>query len=231
MNIHNQLEDEVLKKVNEIFNEEEIGESAHFCTCHQCRLDVACYVLNRMTPLYTVSGRGLAHLESDYQDKLQREADIVSLIKEGIDHVSNAKRPHFPHADEKEEETPEGPFYNFPQIVGRIFNSTNFEPVFDISVSLFFNKEPAKMVNPNWQNPCRIVSNATGVFSFWPYPQPADAKGLKREFELELAVDDPAVEPLRHYIKIALISSNEFLQYESGSRIYNVDDLYLVPAE
>ena len=231
MNIHNQLEDEVLKKVNEIFDEEESKQSSHFCTCHQCRLDVACYVLNRMPPLYTVSGRGLAHLESDYQDKLQREADIVSLIKDGIDHVSNAKRPHFPHADEKEEESPEGPFYNFPQIVGRIFNSTNFEPVFDISVSLLENGEIVKMVNPNWQNPYRIVSNATGVYSFWPYPKSADAKGLKKEIELELAVDDPAFEPLRHYIKISVVSSNEFLQYESGSRIYNVEDLYLVPAE
>ena len=231
MNIHNQLEYMVLEKVNEIFTEEEAGQSMHFCTCHQCRLDVACYVLNRITPLYTVSGRGLAHLESDYQDKLQREADIVSLIKKGIDHVSNAKRPHFPHADEKEKETPEGPFYNFPQIVGRIFNSTNFEPVFDVSVSLLLNGEIVRMVNPNWQNPYIIVSNASGVYSFWSYPESADAKGLERDFELELAVDDPAFAPLRHYIKITVISSNEFLQYKSGSRIYNVDDLYLVPAK
>ena len=228
MNIHNQLEDEVLRKVNEIFDDEEAKQSMQFCTCHQCRLDVACYVLNRISPIYTVSGRGLAHLESDYPDKLQREADIVSLIKDGIEHVSGAKRPHFPHNDEGEKELPEGPFFNFPQIVGRIFNSINFEPVFGISVSLFINGNIVKMVNPNWQNPYQIVANATGVYSFWPYPEPADAKGLEKEFELELAVDDPAYTPLRHYIKVTAESTEGFLQYSKGTRIYNVEDLYLI---
>ncbi len=230
MRIHNIMEDIVLKVVNEIFDDEEAKKNINFCTCHQCRLDTACYVLNKIPPMYTVSGRGLAHVEADYQEKVQREADIIALVKEGIEHISKTKRPHFPHNDEAEEEKiPEGPFFNFPQIVGRIYNSVNFEPICGINVSLFFDGKLMKMVNPNWQNPYEIVPNTTGVYSFWPYPVRADARGLKKKFELEIAVDDPRYEPLRHFVEFELESEDGFLTYFTGERIYNVKDLYIVP--
>ncbi len=229
MRIHNLMEDMVLKVVNEIFDDEEAKKSMGFCTCHQCRLDVACYVLNRLPPMYMISSRGLAHIESDYQHRVQLEADIVALAREGIEQVSSAKRPHFPHQDEEEEEMPEGPFFNFPQIVGRIYNSSNFEPVCGIDVSLLLGGNLAKMVNPNWENPYPIAENTTGVYSFWPYPLGADSRGLKKEVELEIAIDDARFEPLRHFIKLELESEDGFLQYLSGNRIFNVEDIYLVP--
>ncbi|MCG8483767.1 MAG: late competence development ComFB family protein [Clostridia bacterium] len=36
----------------------------------QCKLDVACYVLNNTKPRYSVSSRGIVHHEMDYINKL-----------------------------------------------------------------------------------------------------------------------------------------------------------------
>ena len=68
MKIHNQMEDLVLNIVDEMFDSKDIQES-DICTCGQCRLDVACFVLNRISPEYIISSRGLAHLNSDYHQK------------------------------------------------------------------------------------------------------------------------------------------------------------------
>ena len=103
MKIHNILEDIVISKVEEIFNEEEKDRALGFCTCRQCRMDVACYVLNRSEPQYVISGRGYAHLKSEYDEDSQKTTDITALVLEGIKKVSHSKRPFFPHSGEKDE--------------------------------------------------------------------------------------------------------------------------------
>ncbi len=231
MNIHNMMEETVLATVNELFDDEAEQGRRGFCTCHQCRLDVACYVLNRSAPRYIVSGRGLAHLEINYQEKLQREADLVSLIHRGIDQVSSRRRPHFRHDSQKKLRLPKGFLFNFPQIVGRMFNSMNFEPISDARVSLFSGDEVMDMVNPNWPNPYLIPQKAPGFYSFWPYPKPAPAAGERKRFALEIAVNDPDYEPLRHYFDLTLVSGSGFRGHVELSSKVTIGDLYLIPAD
>ena len=100
MKIHNLMEDIVLDKLHEIFDEEELTTFNNgFCTCYQCRLDVACYVLNRIQNKYVTSSRGLAHLRTEYQTNLQKSADLVSMIHDGIKQVSSTRRPHSNHSE------------------------------------------------------------------------------------------------------------------------------------
>ena len=66
MDIHNLMEDIVLDTVNELFDAKVQGASSVWCTCRQCRMDVACFVLNRLKPEYVLSGRGGAYSEIDY---------------------------------------------------------------------------------------------------------------------------------------------------------------------
>lgn len=227
--IQNFMEDVVSEKVKEVFSDEETKVKKNFCTCSQCLLDVSCFVLNRIQPVYMLSGRGLAHMQSHYQEKLQQQADLVSLIREGIDHVAGAKRPHFSHGREDEKILPEGFFYNFPQITGRIFNSVNFEPVCGAAVSLLFEGEAVVMVDSNWQNPYTIVRNTAGIFSFWPYPQVSEASSLKKSYEFELQVENTGFETLRHYFELAVESREGFLNLSGGDKIFTVKDLYLNP--
>ena len=229
MKIHNMMEESVMEKVNEIFHEEDQTHKKLFCTCHQCRLDVACYVLNRITPFYFVSGRGLAHLKTDYQDKLQREADLVTLIRNGIEQVSKHLRPHFCHDDEREERLPRGFFLNFPQIMGRVFNSVNFEPLTGINVALYHGNTLMKMANPNWPNPYTIPKKTPGVYSFWPYPENAENIDTQKQYELEIAVDDAGYEPLRHYFTVLLVSEEQFRTHIQVTKAVELEDLYLIP--
>ena len=231
MRIHNIMEDIATEKIDEIFLEEESRDAKQFCTCHQCRLDVVCFVLNRMRPYYAVSGRGLTHMKMEYQEKLQREADLVTLVHQGIKQISQHQRPNFGHGNEKEVVVPHGYFYNFPQIMGRIFNSVNFEPLSNITVSLFKGDTLIRMTNPNWQNPCHIHAKTPGLYSFWPYPIAAEKPNIERSFQFEVAVDDPDFAPLRHHFHIMASAEDQFHNQVQLSRLMELDDLYLVPVE
>ena len=108
MDIHNSMEEFVYETVNEIF-EEKAKSGFPLAHCYQCRLDVACYVLNRIKPEYIISGRGLAHYESDYQDHLQTSADIVALVNEGLRKIDARRRPYYANSPQEKQEIPAGP--------------------------------------------------------------------------------------------------------------------------
>ena len=225
------MEDVVLEEVQDLFKDEATRKKNGFCTCSQCHMDVACYVLNRIKPRYVISGRGLAHLQTGYQEKLQRDADLASLIHQGIEHVMGAKRPYFPHEREQEESAPKGPFFNFPHITGRLFNSVNFEPICGVKISLLESGKLVKMVDSNWQNPYMCVPPTAGIFSFWPYPRSAEVTGQQSQFELEILVDEADYEPFRHYFTVTLEARDSFLELGSGDRVYSLKDLYLNPGK
>ena len=119
MEIRNLMEDAVLAAVGELFSLEEKDQRLGYCTCGQCRLDVACYVLNRIKPEYIVSSRGMAYSERDFQAKLQRQADIISLAKEGWALVTHRPRATYDHAGSSiARNMPEGPAFNLPAVMG-----------------------------------------------------------------------------------------------------------------
>ncbi|HRZ64078.1 MAG TPA: late competence development ComFB family protein, partial [Spirochaetia bacterium] len=70
MEIRNLMEDAVKAVVDELFELEAKDQRLGYCLCDQCRLDVACYVLNRIKPEYIVSSRGLAYSEKEGLDKV-----------------------------------------------------------------------------------------------------------------------------------------------------------------
>ncbi len=231
MKIHNVMEETVLAKVREIFEDEAGPGPGSFCTCPQCELDVACYVLNQMPPKYILSGRGLAHYEIDYLKRVQTEADLAAQIRMAIDAVSQAKRPHFDHDLREFEPVPKGDFFNIPTLSGRVFNSANFEPVADIDVSLLFDGELSQMISPNWQNPQTVAANTPGAFNFWTLPFPADKANDERTFEFEIAIDDSKFEPLRHYFEVSVAPEDAYIDYYRLSRSFQIKDIYLLPRQ
>ncbi|MFA6507119.1 MAG: late competence development ComFB family protein [Treponemataceae bacterium] len=231
MEIHNVTEDIVLDAVNEIFDEiEREGKIDRPCTCFQCRLDTACYALNRSVPRYVVSSRGVARAETDSIEKQQEEADVVSLIHEGLQKIAKSKRPHFEHQGKREgPHLIEGPVYNFPTFVGRVFNGQNFEPLIDIDVFLLAEGRLAPMLDANFQNPYRLVSNTAGTFSFWPQPVRAVSIGLERKFEFAVAASAPGLEELKHHFEVTVTSEHQVSTSFSMERTFKLPDLYLFP--
>jgi len=231
MKIHNLMEDIVLEKVHEIFEDENADfKSKGYCTCYQCRLDVACYVLNRIQSKYMTSSRGLAHLRTEFQNNLQKSADLASLINDGIKQVSTTKRPHYDHGEEGKIPSPEGPLYNFPTIIGRLFNGKTFEPMKDITISLGKGGKLVEMIEPSWQNPYYISYKTAGTFLFWPHPVPANSPKAKQIFEFELVVEEQAeYDELHHFFEMNLEAEEEFNEAVHLQRTYKLEDLYLFP--
>jgi competence protein ComFB len=229
--VHNYAEEEVLAKVAQIFEAEEAASGTRACTCEKCRLDVACFVLNRFPPTYQTSGRGLAHRESDYGEKLQRDADLTALVRRGMERIAETRRPHCPEDGEGQAaESQEGAFFNFPQIVGRLIHSTSFEPIAGVTVRLLSESgQEMRMTDSHWSNPFVIPDRVPGVFSFWPVPEKATAAGEEKAREMKVCVDDPAFESLRHYFTVKAVSEDGWLRFSSGSRLLTLPDLFLVP--
>ncbi len=227
MKIHNQKEMQVIALVDEIFGEEKEKKERAFCICGQCRLDVACYVLNRLEPRYVVSERGVAHTENLYQDRVQETADIAALIHEGIDRVSRQKRPDFPHEEDALSTAEESAIYAFPIIKGRVFNGNTFEPVCNIDVFLKISGELIEMVDPNWQNPCHIYESGSGSFFFLPKPATAESYSPGMPFRFEILIDDSRFETLHHFFMITPMGNETADLAVDTSEGYSTDDLYL----
>lgn len=231
MEIHNIVEDLVCKTVSELFRDEERKRQLGYCTCDQCRLDVVCYALNKMTPEYLVSGRGLAYASSEYQDNVQRVADAVSLANEGWKQINQAKRQHIDHGAKKRRAAcfPEPPVFNYPTVLGRIFNGTTFEPMNAIQVSLLRDGKLVRMIDVNWQNPCSVFSNTSGTFIFWPEPDKADAIGDSRTVEFNLKATAEGFEPLSHFFELRVHGESAVQEQFSSQRQYTLPDLTMFP--
>jgi competence protein ComFB len=199
--------------------------------CHQCRLDVACYVLNRVQPQYIISGRGLVHFENDYQQRIQKKADLVALVNEGIRKIHNNRRPYYGHAPEAKETITEGPVFNFPAIVGRILHGKTFEPMENIHVLLLRDSEPVPMIDYTWQNPYYVVESTRGNFTFLPHPEKAEHFGEVRRFSFEISVRARGFTPLQHFFQMELTASGTPLYNFQLQNTFKSEALYLFPED
>jgi competence protein ComFB len=231
MELHNTTEDLVLARVTDVFDNIEKGDNPDkLCACNQCRMDTACYVLNRVTPHYIVSNRGVARAEQETIEKQQQDVDIVSLVYEGIRRVNHNLRPTANHgAQSAETASASTPVFNIPTILGRIFDGSNFAPISGVKVELFRNGDLVIMKDANWQNPCILVPNTEGSFSFWPNPIPADDSNIHKVFEFNVKIESNEFESLNHFFKIPVISDSQAASSFSLVRTVKLPDLYLFP--
>ena len=228
MDIHNLMEDLVVKTVDELFDAEAKGSTGTWCTCRQCRMDVACFVLNRLKPEYVLSGRGVAYSETDYGEKLQRGADVASLVKEGWAKINAAPRPnHSGRSGDECRDVPAGPVFNIRPIMGRLFNGATFEPLIDAKVSLIDENGLVKMMDSNWTNPYPLAKNTVGTFTFWPFPVPSGAPGERRTFAFTITAHPEGFEELSHYIELEAVSEAAPICQFSMQSVHRLQDLYV----
>ena len=225
MKVHNRVEDLVLATVDDIFKD--LPQDGPVCTCSQCRLDVACYVLNRMSPEYVISSRGLAHMEADYHSNVQKIADVVTLANEGIDVVSKSLRPNFDHKGRTSFKQPQGPLYSFPIISGRLFDGLTFAPITGKKVILYRDGDLVEMVDANWQNPYELVDAFPGNFMFWPKPLKSQGDEVSRSFEFQIKLDDPDFSTFSHRIEIPLTSRPYWVNALAENLTHHLHDLHI----
>ncbi|MDR1893698.1 MAG: late competence development ComFB family protein [Spirochaetales bacterium] len=223
----NQMEKLVLDTVDDFADSLEAHNSP-ICTCPQCRLDVTCYVLNNIPPQYIISSRGMAHLQADYQLKIQKTADVIQMTKQGFEIVSRVKRPGFVHKGEAAGEIiEEKPCFNFPLITGQLLNGQNFAPLNEKQeVSLLIDGWPAEMCNSNWPNPYILVPTLPGNFMFLPKPFFTAQPGETRTFSLTLQLKAEGYHNLSHNFTLDLVSDSRVLSALKTNKKYTVQELY-----
>jgi competence protein ComFB len=230
MEIHNTTEDIVFARLKEICDFFEKQGNADICTCGQCRLDAACYVLNRSEPHYIVSNRGVARVEQESIERQQKTADITALIHEALKRVSHNQRPAPRDSDKESHKVASGvPVFNIPTIVGRLFNGLNFAPMAGINVELYREGKLVPMKDRNWQNPYKLVYNTEGTFAFWPEPVSAESINARATFEYSVKIEAPGLEDLTHFFKIPVISEIQTAGSFSMERTFKLPDLYMFP--
>jgi len=227
MDIHNTTEDLVITEVNSICDTLESEEKqSNLCTCRHCRQDAACYVLNRLTPFYVVSHRGVARANQELNH--QSRADLTALVYEGIKRVSHNQRPYFDHKNPAKSAEPGTPAFNLPTIMGRVNSGVNFSPVTGIKVELLQNGILAEMKDHNWQNPYLLISSTGGTFTFWPKPIPAEKIDIHKVFEFAVRIADSGFAELNHVFSIPAVSELASPSI-SLARTHRLPDLYLFP--
>ncbi len=232
MDIRNLMEDKVIQLLNEICADEERGGNKRYITDEASRVDVACFVLNRVPQRYVSSGRGFAYLEADINDNPQIQVDIVTHIHDGLRRVTEIQRSYYSDTPEVHDELPRGTkaVYYFPTIKGRIFNGMSFEPISDVKISITHQGKALRMVDSRWPNPYSIVGNTPGTYLFWPKAVPASNVDVEEIFEFSLEVNDARYEPFVHYFTIPVRSDLPQVS-KSFIRDYSVNDLFLLPRE
>ena len=229
MELHNTIKGKVISDVNEVFDKLTNEKNPNnFCTCNQCRMDVACYVLNRVPPHYIVSHRGASRTQIDGFDKQQHAADISTLVQEGLKRINENLRPHSHHMENGNVEVDFGiPLFYIPTILGRIFNGNNFEPISGAEVELLRDGELVKMRDGNWRNPIQIVPLVEGNYSFWPAPVKASEANLLDSLQYTIRVTAKDFEPLTHFFTVEVISEIKKADFFALERKFKLPDLHM----
>lgn len=228
--IRNLMEDAALRIVDEICDEEEARDEPRYATSPECRMDAACFILNRIPQRYVSSARGQAHADQLMANDQQLFVDMVTLAHEGLRRVSSVRRSFYDREPMAGPDT-SGPHFYLPTVKGRILNGTTFELVCDVDALLLHDDRPVEMFDGRWDNPYRIVDNAAGTYLFWPAPVAAKESGEQRTFEYEIRVEAPGFEPLRHFFALSRESTSQAPDALDLTGEHRLPDLYLLPAE
>jgi competence protein ComFB len=225
MEIRNLMEEIVGQAVLEICEEEKKQGSAY--TTPECCTDVVCFVLNRISPHYISSSRGVAHGEKLLNENPQLRIDVMALVHEGFKRIAHIQRSYY----FKDSDVPQvtGPVFVFPVIKGRFIDSGDFSAAKNVEVCLkTIDGEIVKMLDPRWQNPFFLDEKISGNYLFLPHPLSSSQPGEEKLFEFELSVEAKGFEPFKHFFQFALTAKPGYEMTLGGIHDYRLHDFYLL---
>lgn len=206
MNIHNVMEDYVTTEVNTLYDQLKNENISWLkCDCETCRLDTVCYVLNRIKPRYIVSERGVLHNSLDLNNS-QFKADMSKVALEGLRLINGSQRKY--HQKKVISTKLYDISFNFPLLIGSVYDGTTFEPLENVEVTLKMNNEVVDMFDTTWSNPTHTYKSTVGAYSFWPKPVKGNENETK-DFSFVLEFKKEGYAPITYCIDIPLKATKE----------------------
>ena len=228
MKIHNITEDEVVKSVNNLYEQVKKMKLPWLkCDCPQCRLDTICYVLNRITPKYIVSGRGVNHVLSS--KNVQSTVDMETIVVEGMKIVNSVSRPYHNGTVKNNDTKIEGEVYNFPTFIGAVYDGITFEPLECATVTLMADGKKCDMIDFTWQNPCMTRLNTNGSYTFLVASEKAEDDSKSYNFTIEVSAE--GYETVTHNFTVTVNKENYIQDSVNSTYSLHIPDLFLFPLE
>jgi competence protein ComFB len=223
------MEEVVSERIHALFeNVKEVGPLWFTCDCEDCRLDTITYVLNRISPKYVVSGRGLNYNLSYTSSQLN--IDIDALGMEGLRNISAIKRPYHGKSSFTRKTTASAePVFNFPVIIGAVYDGRTFDPLAETKLSLKMDHKLAEMCDMSWTNPCSTYGSTKGNFSFWVKQQQANGLEQSKVFNFVIEVEAPGYDTVSFAFDMPLKSEAVIRSELSLVYSHKVPDFYLFP--
>ena len=231
MNVHNLMEDVVIKAVNTLYDKVKSENVAWLtCDCENCRLDTVSYVLNRIPPKYVVSGRGVTH-NVEYLESSQLQADVDSLALEGMRTVSSTKRPF--HSENRKDCMIQGddvhpkPAFNFFTFMGVVLDGNTFEPIPKAKITLKMDGNLADMVDKTWTNPYFMVPSTKGVYTFWVKSLPAKKSGERAFFNFSIEIEAEGYTESVYHFEVPIMSEEKIRDTLDSTYTLKIKDLVI----
>ncbi len=200
MTVRNLMEDIVSNILNELVkNDKDLSVDS------KNREDILAFVLNRISPKYVTSERGVLHGKLDTKFITQQKTDIFLLIYEAVDIIKSRR------ASEAGDivSTGNGTGRYFPHIIGEVLEETTFSIVPDISIDLLYDGKLVEMADENWKNPFETNDATMGYFHFWP-KWDEDTYGNNEKVAFELVFSHPKFEDKRLALELDVMSKLDF---------------------
>lgn len=227
MELHNLREDEVTRVITDLCDEEDQTPRFGYSTSDDCRLDAACFVLNRISPRYVSSGRGLAHTISEGEHDTQGKVDLIALAHEGLRRVTSVRRAYYDTSNSEQHNQTDFVFV-YPAISGRIICGKTFEPASNVSVALTHQGKPVAMEDTRWPNPYDVTANTKGTYTFLPRESSA-TENASQSLEFCIEVTGVGYETLRHYFTVSGSRAPAQVLSRAKHAEYHLPDLYVIP--
>jgi competence protein ComFB len=149
--------------------------------------DITAYVLNRISPRYITTERGIIHEKLESKFKFQDKPDILFLIHEAILIIKNRR----PSAPRKKIEKPVATTDEaFPHLIGEVLEKTTMSIIPEVKVTLLYQGSPAQMIDEGWSNPCHTNASTRGYYHFIPEFFPEIMSG-KNEIYFKITFTHP----------------------------------------
>ncbi len=232
MKVTNLMEDYIRAHVDDMYERLKAEKISWLtCDCENCRMDTLCYVLNRVPPKYTVSGRGVNHAQTELENVKQVMADVDTFVMDGIRLISGSKRPNHnsSYTSEAEFSAGKNPYFFFPIISGAVYDGTTFESLSNAEVTIFYKNKPAKMLDSTWTNPAKTFKATEGGYNFCVDPEKAKREGVSKEFSFELKISCEGYEKINYVFTLPVTS--KILKGAGVRPDYSlkIQDLFLFP--
>ena len=108
-------------------------------------------------------------------------------------------------------------------------DGTTFEPLTDVSITLFKDGKPAEMIDQTWSNPAKTYLSTKGTYSFNVKPEPADKEGVTKQYEYSVLIEAEGYESVSYAFSLPVTS--EVLHQTKGLSLYSlkIQNLFLFP--